>query len=168
MLALQLVRRSDRHRSAPEGASRVAATTMVVVGLAAFFNLVDLFGPQAIAPSIARAFGASPTGVGVAVNAAVLGMTAAGLLTIAFADRIPRKHLMVGVLAALAVPTGLIAACTDLLAFEALRVVQGVLMCVGFVAAIAYVAEEWGPVGAGPVLMGCYLTRNVAAKWPAE
>jgi predicted MFS family arabinose efflux permease len=141
---------------------------MVVVGLAAFFNLVDLFGPQAIAPSIARAFGASPTGVGVAVNAAVLGMTAAGLLTIAFADRIPRKHLMVGVLAALAVPTGLIAACTDLLAFEALRVVQGVLMCVGFVAAIAYVAEEWGPVGAGPVLMGCYLTRNVAAKWPAE
>jgi YNFM family putative membrane transporter len=140
------------------------AAVRVTIGLAAFFTLVDLFGPQAIAPSMARAFAASPARVGIAVNAAVLGMIAAGLMTIAFADRICRKHLMVGVLVALAVPTGLIAACTDLPTFEMLRVIQGVLMCAGFAAAIAYVAEEWGPVGAAPVLMGCYLTGNVAAN----
>ena len=36
MSTRELVRRSDRHRSAPADAWRVAATTMVVVGLAAF------------------------------------------------------------------------------------------------------------------------------------
>ena len=145
-------------------AAAVTPALLVIVGLSAFFTLADLFGPHAIAPVLAHAFATSTPRIGVAINAAIAGMMTAGLLSSLFADRIGRKPAMVGALALLAVPTALLAFCADLTVFEVLRIAQGFLMCVSFAVTIAYVAEEWGPSGAAPALMGAYLTGNVAAN----
>jgi hypothetical protein len=50
----------------------------LVIGLMAFLTLVDLFAAQAILPSLAQAYGVSAASMGFAVNAATLGMAAAG------------------------------------------------------------------------------------------
>jgi MFS transporter, YNFM family, putative membrane transport protein len=51
----------------------------VVIGLIAFFTVVDLFATQAILPSLAKAYGVSPAAIGFAVNASTMGMAVAGL-----------------------------------------------------------------------------------------
>jgi MFS transporter, YNFM family, putative membrane transport protein len=77
---------------------------------------------------------------------------------------IERKGVMVAALLLLAVPTMLVAFADNLYAFAILRIAQGLFMCVGFMVAIAYIAEEWGPCCAAPVVMSAYVTGNVAAN----
>lgn len=156
--------RDREHNMPPAPTVSAGPCALAIIALAAFFNLLDLFGPQAIAPTMAHAFATSAQSMGVAVNIAVLGMTFAGFIAIPFGDRIGRKPLMVGALGALALPTALIAAAPNLFCLEALRLLEGLLMCAGFAAAIAYVAEEWGPLNSAPLMMGAYLTGNVAAN----
>jgi YNFM family putative membrane transporter len=148
-------------RARPAG---VPLQALVAVMLASFFTLLGLFGPQAMAPVLALYFGTSTTAIGVAINIALGGMIAAGLLSSLFADRISRKPAMVSAMALLTLPTALLPLVSDLMLFEMLRIAQGFLMCVGFTMAIAYVAEEWGASGTAPMLMGAYLTGNVAAN----
>jgi len=52
----------------------------LVICLIAFLTVVDLFAPQAILPTLARAYGVMPAAMGFAVNASTIGMAAAGLL----------------------------------------------------------------------------------------
>ena len=51
----------------------------LVIGLTAFLTVVDLFATQAILPSLARAYHATPAAMGFAVNASTIGMAVAGL-----------------------------------------------------------------------------------------
>ncbi len=46
----------------------------LVIGLTAFFTLVDLFAAQAILPSLTSHYGVSPGAMGLAVNSSTLGM----------------------------------------------------------------------------------------------
>ena len=46
----------------------------LVIGSTAFLTLVDLFATQAILPALAAAYGVRPAAMGLAVNAATLGM----------------------------------------------------------------------------------------------
>lgn len=143
---------------------RVSLRTLVTIGLVALFTLMDLFGPQAIAPVLTTTFATSAIHMGVVINAATIGMAISGLLTACVADRIERKPVMVVVLVLLAVPTFLLGCTADLVTFAVLRIVQGLLMCASFTVAIAYVAEEWGPSGAAPLVMAAYVTGNVGSN----
>jgi YNFM family putative membrane transporter len=143
---------------------RVALPTLITIGLTALLTLMDLFGPQAIAPVLASAFRTTPSHMGVAINAATIGMAISGLLTACIADRLERKPVMVAALLLLSIPTFLLGDTTDLMTFALLRIVQGFLMCASFTVAIAYVAEEWGPSGAAPLVMAAYVTGNVGSN----
>ena len=139
-------------------------TGALIMALASFFTLVDLFGPQAIVPVLTNAFATSPGLMGIIVNAATLGMAITGVATACVADRFERKRVMVAALLLLAFPTMLAAFADNVYAFAVLRIAQGSFMCVGFMVAIAYIAEEWGPCGTAPVVMSAYVTGNVAAN----
>jgi MFS family permease len=65
---------------------RKALLRSLVIGSTAFLTLVDLFATQAILPSLAAAYGVGPAAMGLAVNAATLGM-ALGSLGVAFFSR---------------------------------------------------------------------------------
>ena len=61
---------------------RLAAVSLrrsLTIGFMAFLTVVDLFGTQAILPTLARTYDVSPAMMGVAVNATTFGMAFAGL-----------------------------------------------------------------------------------------
>jgi predicted MFS family arabinose efflux permease len=105
-----------------------ALARSIIVGLIGFLTLVDLFAAQAILPSLVEAYRVSPAAMGFAVNASTMGMAVSGL-AVALVSRHVNRRLGIWVsLAALAVPTSLLAIAPDLTTFAILRVVQGVFM----------------------------------------
>ncbi len=151
---------SDPERTMHSG----SAWPTVLMGLASSFTLADLFAPQAITPAIGASFHQTPQATGVAVNAAVLGMAASGLLSSLFADRLNRKAVIVGSLLALCLPTVFIGYASGLLSFAGWRAVQGCLMAASFAASIAYIAEQWDNSGQAPTVMAGYVTGNIAGQ----
>lgn len=137
---------------------------LITIGLTALLTLMDLFGPQAIAPVLATAFRTTPAHMGIAINAATIGMAISGLITACIADRLERKPVIVASLLLLSVPAFLLGHADGLIEFALLRIAQGFLMCASFTVAIAYVAEEWGPSGAAPLVMAAYVTGNVGSN----
>jgi YNFM family putative membrane transporter len=135
----------------------------IVIGLTAFLTVVDLFATQAILPSLARAYGVAPAAMGVAVNASTLGMAVAGLAVALFSRRIDRRLGILVSLALLAVPTMLLAHAPDLMAFTALRLVQGLCMASAFTLTLAYLGEECSAADAGGAF-AAYITGNVASN----
>src|SRR5499427_4074969 len=112
-------------RMGMHGRSSGALLRTIVIALTAFLTVVDLFGTQAILPSLTRAYGVSPAAMGSAVNASTLGMAIAGLVVAAFSRQIDRRLGIVVSLAILAVPTALLAGAPNLAIFTLLRVLQG-------------------------------------------
>ncbi|MEO1292201.1 MAG: hypothetical protein AAFV62_05130, partial [Pseudomonadota bacterium] len=62
------------------------------IGMIAFLTLIDLFGSQALLPTLVAHYGVSPAAMGFAVNASTIGMAVAGLSVALFARRIDRKR----------------------------------------------------------------------------
>ena len=110
----------------------------LVIGLAAFLTVVDLFATQAILPSLTRAYGVTPAAMGLAVNASTLGMAIASVATAFLAHRIDRRRGVIASLALLALPTLLLAVAPTLAVFAALRVLQGLCMASAFTLTLAY------------------------------
>jgi MFS transporter, YNFM family, putative membrane transport protein len=136
----------------------------LLMGAASLFTLVDLFAPQAIAPTLASNLHQTPNSTGVAVNAAVVGMAASALFFACCADRFDRKKVIILSLVGLSLPTMLIAYTHGIVAFVGLRVAQGFLMAASFVVSIAYIAEQWGQMGVAPSVMAAYVTGNIAGQ----
>ena len=136
----------------------------LIMGGAGFATLIDLFAPQAIVPSLARALDASVTVAGTALNCSVIGMAVAGLLASLFIERLGRKVVISGTLMLLGVPTALLSIPAGLVPFALLRIAQGVLMAVNFAVCIAFVAEEWGSSGRSPTVMAAYVAGNVGGQ----
>lgn len=134
-----------------------------LVGLIAFFTLVDLFATQAILPPLTHAYGVSPAAMGLAVNASTFGMVVASLLVAVFSRRIDRRIGVVASLAALSIPTLLLAAAPDLVSFAALRVLQGLLMASAFTLTLAYLGETFRARQSARVF-AAYITGNVASN----
>ena len=140
-----------------------ALTRALVIGSTAFLTLVDLFATQAILPALAAAYGVGPAAMGLAVNAATLGM-AAGSLGVAFAGRaLDRRRGVMLSLALLSVPTALLAAAPDLWTFAALRVLQGVFMASAFALTLSYLAEQSSAAQTAGAF-AAYITGNVASN----
>src|SRR6266571_7867515 len=93
----------------------------LVIGTTAFLTLVDLFATQAILPSLARAYRVGPAAMGFAVNASTIGMALAGLGVAFFGRRLDRRLGVLASLAALSIPTALLAVAPDLATFTGLR-----------------------------------------------
>jgi YNFM family putative membrane transporter len=150
--------RTDMH-ARPSG----ALLRSTIIGLTAFLTLVDLFATQAILPSLTRAYGVTPAAMGFAVNASTMGMAVAGLLVALFSRRIDRRLGILVSLAALSIPTALLAVAPDLTTFTILRVVQGLCMASAFTLMLAYLGEECSAVDAGAAF-AAYITGNVASN----
>jgi len=140
-----------------------AALRHGVIAVISFLTLVDLFATQAILPSLTAHYGVTPAAMGFAVNAGTFGMAVAGLAVALLGDRIDRRRGVTASLAALTVPTLLLAAAPDLASFTALRVAQGLCMSAAFTLTMAYLAETSGAEETAGML-AAYVTGNVASN----
>lgn len=134
-----------------------------VIALLAFLTLIDLFGPQALLPTLAAAYGVDAATMGAAVNASTVGMAIAGLAVAFFSRRIDRRRGIAVSLALLSIPTFLLGVVDDLMSFAALRVVQGLLMASAFALTMAYLAERCSGAEAAAA-MAAYITGNVLSN----
>jgi predicted MFS family arabinose efflux permease len=135
----------------------------LLIGLAAFLTLVDLFATQAILPALAKAYGVAPAAMGLAVNASTLGMAIAALGVAFFSRRIDRRLGIVVSLGVLALPTALLAAAPDLATFALLRIAQGLCMATAFALTLSYLAEHCSAVDAAGAF-AAYIAGNVASN----
>ena len=85
--------------------STLAAAAVTLCGVCAF---LELYCTQPLLPMLTQLFHASKTGVGMTVSAATLGVALSAPFFGAFAERLPRKRVIVGSLVGIAVPTLLI------------------------------------------------------------
>ena len=134
-----------------------------VIGLAAFLTLVDLFATQAILPALAAAYGVRPAAMGLAVNAATLGMAVGALAVAFFSRRIDRRFGIALALGLLALPTALLAAAPGLASFAALRIAQGLCMATAFALTLSYLAEQCSAADAAGAF-AAYISGNVASN----
>jgi len=140
-----------------------ALTRSLVIGSAAFLTLVDLFATQAILPSLAAAYGVGPAAMGLAVNAATLGMALGSLGVAFFSRRVERRLGVMLSLAALSIPTALLAVAPDLAVFSALRILQGIFMASAFALTLSYLAEQCSAAETAGAF-AAYITGNVASN----
>jgi len=142
------------------GAALVRA---LVIGSTAFLTLVDLFATQAILPALAAAYGVRPAAMGLAVNAATLGMALGSLGVAFFSRRIDRRLGVMFSLAALCIPTALLALAPGLWSFAGLRIVQGIFMSTAFALTLSYLAEHCSAAETAGAF-AAYITGNVASN----
>ena len=135
----------------------------ILIGLAAFLTLVDLFATQAILPALAKAYGVRPAAMGLAVNASTLGMAVAGLAVAFFSRHIDRRLGIAASLGLLAIPTALLASAPDLATFAALRIAQGLCMATAFALALSYLAEHCSASESAGAF-AAYISGNVASN----
>jgi predicted MFS family arabinose efflux permease len=136
----------------------------LTIGLMAFLTVVDLFGTQAILPTLAHAYGVTPAVMSVTVNATTFGMAFAGLAVTMFSHRIDRRRGVAASLLLLAVPTALLATMPPLALFAALRVIQGLFMATAFSLTLAYLGEACS-ARAATGAFAAYITGNVASNF---
>jgi predicted MFS family arabinose efflux permease len=135
----------------------------LVIGLAAFLTVVDLFATQAILPTLVRTYHVTPAAMGVAVNASTFGMAAAGLMVALLSQHINRRLGAIVSLALLTIPTALLATMPSLPVFTALRVLQGLCMSSAFTLTLAYLAENVSAKNTTSAF-AAYITGNVASN----
>src|SRR3977135_138107 len=135
----------------------------LIIGLAAFLTVVDLFATQAILPSLTRHYNVTPAAMGFAVNASTMGMAIAGLVVGFLGQHIDRRLGILLSLALLAIPTTLLAVAPNLTVFTILRVTQGLCMASAFVLTLAYLGEQCSSMDAGGAF-AAYITGNVASN----
>ena len=135
----------------------------ILIGIIGFLTLVDLFAAQAILPTLVKTYHVTPGAMGLAVNASTLGMAVAGLVVSLISGGINRRRGIYRCLAALAIPTTLLAFAPNLAVFAILRIVQGVFMATAFTLTMAYLAEECTASGAAAAL-AAYVTGGVASN----
>ncbi len=137
--------------------------TPLIIGLIGFLTLVDLFAAQAILPSLAARFEASPSAIGFAVNASTIGMAIAGVAIVFIGGKVNRRTGVVASLAALSVPTLALSIAPDLATFTGLRIVQGLFMVTAFSLTMSYLAERCSAAQSATAL-AAYVTGVVASN----
>lgn len=136
----------------------------LLIGLMAFLTVVDLFGTQAILPTLARTYHVSPAMMGIAVNSTTFGMAFAGLAVTTFSHLIDRRTGVAVSLLLLGIPTALLSFMPTLGLFAALRITQGLFMATAFSLTLAYLGESFMARAAAGVF-AAYITGNVASNF---
>lgn len=134
-----------------------------MIAVISFLTQIDLFGAQALLPSLVERFQSTPAAMGFAVNASTIGMGFAGLAVAFASSHINRRVGIIVSLVALAIPTALAGVTTDLTTFTWLRIIQGVFMSIAFTLTMAYLAENCSKTQASEAMAG-YITGAVASN----
>ena len=134
-----------------------------IIALIAFLTLIDLFGSQALLPTLVETYGVTPAAMGFAVNATTIGMAAASLVVAIFARKIDRRQGVWISLVLLSIPTTALAFTDDLTVFMLLRILQGVFMATAFTLTLTYLSEVCAVTALGGA-MAAYITGNVASN----
>ena len=113
------------------------------IALAAICAFIDLYATQALLPTLAREFDASPTGVSHTVSATTFAVALIAPFTGAFADMVGRKRVIVAAMFVLVVPTLMVGLAQTLAAIVFWRFVQGLLLPPIFAVTVAYIGEEF-------------------------
>ncbi|MFO1024232.1 MAG: MFS transporter [Acetobacteraceae bacterium] len=135
----------------------------LIVAATAFLTLVDLFAAQAILPALAQAYSVSPAMMSFAVNASTIGMAIGGLSVSLLSRFISRRLGIIASLAALTVPTLLLALLPPLPLFTLLRLMQGLCMSAAFALTLAHLGEEADSKYTATAF-AAYITGNVASN----
>lgn len=120
----------------------MAAAAITLCGVCAF---LELYCTQPLLPLFEDLFHASKTAVGMTVSAATLGVALAAPVFGAFAERLPRKRVIVIALLGVSVPTLLAATSASLGQLIFWRFLQGVTVPGIIAVVITYIGEEWPP-----------------------
>ncbi|MGJ4929469.1 MFS transporter [Bradyrhizobium sp. HKCCYLS2038] len=142
---------------------RAMARRSLVIGLIAFFSLVDLFAAQAMLPALIKHYQVSPAAMGLAVNACTLGMAIASLATGLLSPLIDRRIGIICSLGLLTVFTALLASAPNLAVFAGLRILQGLCMASAFALTLAYLGEQCSATDAAGAF-AAYIAGNVASN----
>jgi len=134
--------------------SALAAAAVTLCGVCAF---LELYCTQPLLPLLARLFHASKTGAGMTVSAATMGVALSAPVFGAFAERLPRKRVIVIALLGVSVPTLLAATSTSLVQLIFWRFLQGVTVPGIIAVVIPYIGEEWPPDRV-PLIMSFYVS----------
>ena len=118
---------------------------MAAVTLCGVCAFLELYCTQPLLPLLARIFHASKTGVGMTVSAATLGVALSAPVFGAFAERLPRKTVIVASLVGVSAPTLLAATSTSLGQLIFWRFLQGITVPGVIAVVITYIGEEWPP-----------------------
>src|ERR1700730_9129693 len=111
----------------------------VAVALAGFITFLYLFAPWARLPMLSRQLGVSARDVSFTVSATTFATALIAPYTVAVADVMGRKRVIVTAMIALVVPTVLVAPAGGLEGMVLWRFVQGLFLPPIFVVTIAYV-----------------------------
>lgn len=118
-----------------------------MVWILGFFAFLNVYSMQALLPMVMRDFNATPVEAGATVGATVLGVALVSPFIGMLSDALGRKLILCASLAALTVPTALIALADSLGFILAMRFVQGLSIPGIAVVLIAYIAEEFRLTG---------------------
>jgi predicted MFS family arabinose efflux permease len=140
-----------QERAAP---GRLAAAAVALCGVCAF---LELYCTQPMLPMLARLFHASKTGVGMTVSAATLGVAISAPIFGAFAERLPRKRVIVASLLGISLPTLLAATSTSLAQLVFWRFLQGIAVPGVIAVLVTYIGEEW-PADQVPLIISFYVS----------
>lgn len=135
-------------------------SAMFAVFLCGALAFLDLYSTQPMLPLLEDIFHASEAQVGMTISAATLGVAVSSILLGIFAERLPRKRVIVGAAFLLAIPTLLAATATSVAVMCFWRLLQGLLLPGIFVVTIAYTTEEWPPLKL-PQVMSLYVAGTV-------
>jgi predicted MFS family arabinose efflux permease len=119
------------------------AGALLALGLAGFCAFLNVYAAQPLLPLLTSAFGASKGAAGWAVSAPNLAVALAAPVVGALAGRFRLHRVMAASLAALTVPTLLVATAGSLPALVAWRFVQGLTVPGVYAVGMAYAAGVW-------------------------
>jgi MFS transporter, YNFM family, putative membrane transport protein len=122
--------------------SFLAAAAVTLCGVCAFLGL---YCTQPMLPLLEDLFHASKTAVGMTVSAATLGVALSAPIFGAFAERLPRKRVIVFAVLGVSLPTLLAATSTSLTQLVFWRFLQGITVPGIIAVVITYIGEEWPP-----------------------
>lgn len=114
-----------------------------LVWLIGFFAFINVYSMQSVLPLVVRDFAATPVQAGATVGATVLAVALVSPFIGMLSDALGRRNVLCASLAALVVPTALIAVVDSLDAVIALRFVQGLFVPGIVVVLMAYIGEEF-------------------------
>jgi MFS transporter, YNFM family, putative membrane transport protein len=131
----------------------------VAISLAGFCAFLDLYAPQSVLPQLRDTLDVSAGDVGLLVSAPTFAVALIAPFTGTVADVLGRKRVIATAMAALVLPTIMVALATSLPTLVLWRFVQGLLLPPIFTVTVAYIAEEFSAREATTVT-GLYISAS--------
>ncbi len=131
----------------------------IAVALAGASAFLNLYAPQAVLPLLSDEFSVSAAEISLIMTASTLSVALTAPFTGAVADVLGRKRVITAAIAALLVPTAMVAFAPSLEALIFWRFVQGLFLPPIFAVTVAYIGGEW-PAAEATGVTGIYVAAS--------